>query len=557
MFCFRLSSAQEEEKNYSISLVKTAEVEKDIHEVDDRKVLTQTLTVQKGDWVWKILREKGLLKRRNLSQLLSVLKKLNKSFDNLDLIHPGETIIIPIKIAPVPGAFVRRGTAPKKIIPIADLKDLDFEKYTVQPDDTLIRVLKDRYGLPPDASSHKYLEIVKQLNPSLKNIDTIYPGQVIRLPVYSPQIVRMRIKRPVSKKPAIIDKRASPLAYDLASLFSEIGEKWVQAGKHYIPLKSGGQIALDALTFPILNLRNGQSVVIDLNNKLPAKMARLIGSSWDNFRVVRLKKEDDLASAMEKTLRECSYPKVFKKGEPLNLKGDISLRITGDWIVALPGTGSNDLPNTVVINMMTKDAQYTPEKIKDYLWKLGIKVVDYPTCYHESSSETKKIKLLYGGNTPSSLVKKVLNLVDRPFSFQVDIPLHEQQKSGFKLTTRADFLLETKARNAIIDLTGLAPEMASILRERKFLILSLAAEKDPLVIIGKVLEFLDIDFDYGPRSVMVTNRHITKNIKLIMSGITFSDISGASILATSVRVPDEIGAFLSEKGYRILRLTPP
>ncbi|MBW1738411.1 MAG: hypothetical protein JRJ69_12880, partial [Deltaproteobacteria bacterium] len=67
------SLSQEKEKTYSISLVKTAEAEQEVYEVDDKKVLTQTFTVQKGDWIWKILRKEGLLKRGNLAELISVL----------------------------------------------------------------------------------------------------------------------------------------------------------------------------------------------------------------------------------------------------------------------------------------------------------------------------------------------------------------------------------------------------------------------------------------------------------------------------------------------------
>ena len=61
---------QEEEKTYDISLVKTAEVDREIRQVDDKKVLTETVTVQKGDWIWKILRQKGLLTDKNFPQLL-------------------------------------------------------------------------------------------------------------------------------------------------------------------------------------------------------------------------------------------------------------------------------------------------------------------------------------------------------------------------------------------------------------------------------------------------------------------------------------------------------
>ena len=62
--------AQETEETYAISLTKTPGIEKNIYKVDNKNVLTEEYTIKKGEWVWQVLREKGLLKKRNLSELL-------------------------------------------------------------------------------------------------------------------------------------------------------------------------------------------------------------------------------------------------------------------------------------------------------------------------------------------------------------------------------------------------------------------------------------------------------------------------------------------------------
>ena len=144
---FNPSFAQKEEETYSISLVKTAEEGKEIHEIEDKKVLTETHTVQKGDYIWRILREKGLLKKRDLPQLLSILKKLNSSLTNLDLIHPGDKIVVPLKISPIGGIPVMAKKSPPATIPMEKIKDLDLESYTVKPGDSLIKVVKNRYNI--------------------------------------------------------------------------------------------------------------------------------------------------------------------------------------------------------------------------------------------------------------------------------------------------------------------------------------------------------------------------------------------------------------------------
>ena len=553
LFFLNPLQAQEEETNYSISLTKTAETQegKDIHEVDDKKVLAQEYTVQDGDHVWQLLRERGLLQKQNLAELLSMLKKMNKSLDNLDLIHPGEKIIIPLKIVPIDGVPTEG-----KTVQLADLKDINFQNYTVKQDDYLVKIVRGMYSVPEDNLYSDYLDLVRQLNPSINDLDTIHPGQTIRLPIYSPEVVRVPIKTATATKSTDKDKRVSlkpnPVALALAEILVEIGEEWIQSGEHFIPLKSGGQINLKASSFPIINMRKGHRVIVDLDNKLPSKMARLIESSWNNYRVVHLTKDDALHSSLDKIIKACGFPKVYKIGEPLELGNDIHLKITGDWIIKLAKTDSDNEFNLVVINLKDTNSSDTPGTIKDYLAGFGVKIIDYPPGDDVFSAGTDEVETLKAGEDPLSLIKTVLNLAGKSFSENAVIPVYQTQKDDLKLIIKADFSLKIKGRDAVIDLTGLAPEVISLLEERDYLTLSLATEKEPVNMVARACEFLGIQFQRGPQHFKAIARDDSKNITLTLPGVIFSDSNGKSILATPLCLPDEINAFLTQKGYKIL-----
>lgn len=559
------SHAREEEKTYAISLEKTAEIEEDIRDIEGRKVLTKTVTVQKGQWVWKILRERGLLKKDNMSQVISILKKLNKSLENIDLIHPGEKIVIPLKISPIARGLVPGRPTEEKIISIAELKDMNFDDYTVRAGDNITRIATGLYDVPLKETYDEYLKLVRKLNPTIKDLNLIYPGQVIRLPIYSPEVVRKLIEPTAPPKPGkpededrgedrIVNQRANSLGHDVALIFSEMGEEWVQSGKHFIPLKSGGQINLEAGSYPVINLRSGLRVIVDLNNRLPGKLADLIASNWGNYRIVHITAEDDLKSLLDKTIRTCDYPKVFKNGESLEFEGDISFKITGDWIIKLDETGSNDVPRIVVINLMEANSESGPRMIRDYLEKLGVKIIDYPEREDEFSEGTDKAEILEGGDKPSSLIRTILNLAGKNFSTDVEIPVYQSRKADLKMVIKADFFLKVNGKDAIISLSELGPEVISFLKDHRFLTLSLTAETKPLAMVAKTLEFLDIKFDPGPHSFTVIKGKSPRNIKLTLPGNAFSDTNGKSILATPLSLPDEISLFLSQRGYKILVL---
>ncbi len=553
-WCVGLSQAQEEEKDYSISLTKTAEKQdgRAIYEVDDGKVLAQEYIVQDGDHVWQLLRERGLLEKRNLPELLSVLKKMNKSLNNLDLIHPGQKIIIPLKIAPIDG-----GPTQEKTVQIAELKDLNFQNYTVQKDDSVIRVIKGMYRMSHKEMYNDYLDLVRKMNPFIEDLNSVYPGQSIRLPIYSPEVVRVPIKMPTSTELAgksnkeKMDLKLNPVAHDLAEIFMEIGEEWIRSGEHFIPLKTGGQINLKAEVFPIINLRKGHRVIVDLNSKLPPKMATLIESSWDNYRVVHLT-NDDLKSSLDKIFKACNYPKVLKSSSTLELGKDIIFRITGDWIITLPKTGKDDTFSSIVIILRDEDTPNTPLAIRKYLERSGVKIIDYPPGQDETLVETAGVEVMKTGGDPASLVTSILDLAGPAYSKDANIQLYPSQQADLKLIINANFSLKVNGSDAVIDLVGLAPEVVDLLKEQGFQTLSLANEKDPLKLVSRTCEFLGVQFRRGPHHFMGIKKDDERNIRLTLPGIIFSDVDGTSVLATPLELPDEINSFLSQRGFRVL-----
>jgi LysM repeat protein len=547
------------EESYSISLVQTAEVDKEIIEVDDKKVLTESYSVKKGDYLWRLFRERGLLKKRSLPQLLTLLKRLNKDLENLDLVHPGQMIIIPLTVSPIKGMARVAGKTPETVLPIKALKDMDLDNYTVKPGDSLIKVIRDRYNISPKELHDEYLELVKKLNPSIRDLNTIYPNQTVRLPIYSPQVVRMPIKPtpptpPPEPRPEAPKKAVTALSRQLGEIFLEIGEEWVGTGQHFIPLKSGGQVNLNADSFPIINLSSGNRIIVDLYHDLPEKMARMIVSNWDNYRVVHLAKEEDLKGALGKILPACDYPKVYGSDEPLVLAGDIPTRITADWIIQSTAGTPEQGRRITMITITDGLTPRTPEDIKGFLGGLGVKVIDYPPGDRHPDEGKADVEVLTSGQDLQGLIENLLHLIGKDFSRRVEIPIYQSQQTHFNLVVRADFLLHMDDRDYIIDLTGLGQDVLALLREHAFSVLSIPHEKDPAAAVSKTLGFLDVTFDSEPHTFMTTNRADTKNIGVTIPGITFQGRNGENIFATPLRLPDGIARYLSRKGFRILSL---
>ncbi len=545
---FTCLAAQEgKEETYSIDLVQTAEVSKEIIELGNKKVLTETYVAKDGDHIWQILRGREVFNKNKLGDILYALKKLNKNISNMDMIHPGQKIVIPLIITPVDGRKFHENTEDIETVNITDIENPDL--YTVMPGDTLIRVLDKKFAVPESEFYNEYLDQLKKLNPELRDPDTIYPGQKVRLPIFSPKIARGKIREELPKKEA--DEEAVKIenkekGEHLGKIFTLIGEEWLNQGKHYIPLKTGGQIDLNTETYPIISLRSGDKIIVDLYSTLPEKMADLIMSNWDTYRIIHIDKTDDFTAAIAKAIGACNYAKVYGKDESLVLEEGFRLEVTADWIIQLLSEPTPGEINLLCLNLGEKGRKDIPESLKKYLEGHGIRIIDYPEgeAYEESDKEFNPINL--GGNI-NSVIEKILDLAEQQYSMKRDILLYRgEEGANFNLTIKADYSFKRKEKDYIIDLNGLEDDVIKLLNERGFSVLSLAGEQDLSKAASRVLDFLGEGWKDAKQGFYAVAEDSRSNIKLVVPGISYRDTKGRMNLFTYIRTPQEISGFLAK-----------
>ncbi len=555
---FVADASKSNEKTYSITLTKTAGADHDVYRVGNRKVLADVHEVKKGEYLWKIMRDKGLLKRADFPALFKALKELNKSFKNLDLIHPGDKILIPLKITPV------EGVAPTKVAKVvetkvtpAQLKDLKLDHYTVAPGDNIVKVVTSRYDIPASQLYGQYMDMVKKLNPHIRDINRIYPGQVIKLPIFSPKVVRKPIERPPPKEPTTKAPRRTtglnPHAQELRAIFEAIGEEWVQSGEHFIPLRSGGQIDLKATSFPLINLTNGARIIVDLGNKLPPRMASLIENTWGSYRVVHLLPSDDLPTALEKILSRCGYVKVLRRGESVVMERGVRLQLKGDWIVERGAAPSGNGWSTAVINIISDDSERTVPSLVRYLQGLGVQVVDFPLLSPAKKS-TGHEKAFLSISDLKTLSRVLVDMAGIKYSTGVEIPVYGKKEADFNLIIMADIFFSHQGKDCIIDLGSLDKTLISFLEKHRFKVLSLSGKKGPLERIEEILGFLGYPFERGFHPFWGSTRDPSRNIKIEIPGVIFADVSAQKVLATTVPITPELASFLWSHGFKALSL---
>jgi len=119
-------------------------------------------TVEKGDTLWKILERSEPLTRYRYAERLKEFQRANPKVADPSRIVPGQKLLVP------------SGARPKTM---DDGKTVD---YAVARGDTLLEILSSR-GVP-GPQRKKYLDAIREINSSVRDVNLIFAGDTLRLP---------------------------------------------------------------------------------------------------------------------------------------------------------------------------------------------------------------------------------------------------------------------------------------------------------------------------------------------------------------------------------------
>jgi hypothetical protein len=176
-------------KSQGVQHIKTSYKHYSIFSYQGRDVLCEPYIVQKNDWLYKIFRQKGEISEHNFPFFISIFKQINPHVHNIDTITTGTRILIPLKITDKHDYAV--DTEGNVKIPVVQFHDtvepakspVSFSEYTIAPGDTISALLDPVFLNKGGSITQKGQTLFYQLNPHIKNIHRIHPGDRVKIPV--------------------------------------------------------------------------------------------------------------------------------------------------------------------------------------------------------------------------------------------------------------------------------------------------------------------------------------------------------------------------------------
>ena len=349
--------------------------------------------------------------------------------------------------------------------------ELVVEKHVLLPGEHLVNILRNTYKIPDRLIFNEYLNLIKEINPDVKDLDTMGDYQILLIPlslVPKSKDYRIVFKEPgrTSRTIPTIKKEKKPpastvrprrkvslerinfetfLQSEFTPLLDESGSTLQQEGIHEFPDFEGSQLSLDTATYPIIQCENNTFLILDYYNRLPDEIKEVIQSNWNNYKIVPSGKDQGLESTIDQILKEMSFFKVIEQGEPLVRGEDVLIKIVGDWIVYPDSV----LQKAFVVNLINSPEHITATSIKKYLEEHGIKLIDLD-LFEQPEDKSSFVMEDKGEDAGSSeisqldftdkvtFVETILELAEQDYSQNVPISVYSRDNTGLALNVTID-----------------------------------------------------------------------------------------------------------------------
>ena len=577
---FHKGEAKNPKDYINLSLTNTVSVKK----YKNLKVYYEPYTVRKGEWLWKILADRYKIPFDQRGNFLHVLKKLNPTIPNTNRVYPGQKIFIPLKLETVETISVPTSSQPPSV---------SVKEHTVRPGESLSSILLHVYKVPGHLAFNEYTKLFRKSNPTIKNPNLLRVGQRILVPVFEPiskkedKLPKERAAKPLIAEETNIEKNLSPpsgakdkaasmeteeavpfvtesgtkgIKDFIGTIFKDIGDHYVNKGNYHIPIPGRGELTLDNEIFPILEMNSGRKVIINVGDRLPARIKKLIESNWKSYKILNIQKDEGIESIFNKLSPLSGYYSIIRGDKPLILKGKIMIKVWADWII-FKDKESFIKNRGYAVNFIRRKDKEVPLAIKDYIERLGVRVIDI-FLYGKKEQRQDQKKGTIGeeedvvslnSSTNNELIRTLLTLTDQPFTAGVKLPLSNTRSSGFNLEITADIFLRRGDRDCIISLNDLPDDLAEILTENKLRILKLQKDETPESAISKVLNFLDVGFSSSTFEFDTVQKGDRHNISITIPGFLFQKNNSSKVLLTKANLDKNINLLLKEKGIKTVR----
>lgn len=512
------SVAEKAEDTAHLTLQKTA--------ISQKKL--DTYVVQKGDWIFDIIRQKFGASEKEIIKILEQVKELNPGIKDIHRISPGQELILPktgirSTMPAAPESTVRQSAAME-----GGDEGGKARPYVVKEGETLSDIIHGELSAT-DEDIYRMMRVVKRLNPNVKNINKIYPGQKLLLPYvsggdeekggalssgYGKSFIAESskvVKKPIPKKTEpIAEKKPEPIKEDtrkpmlllkekvavLRYILSRVNGAVISEGKYFIPLFPAGQITIDCSSVPVVELEDGMTILLDFSGSIPSGLRQVIETTWKNYVIMEVGEEKDIPSLVEAVVTTSKNYGFKTVRDFLTIGKKPTVRVFVDWVVSEKKSKGGKAYSFGIKNVQGMSS-ILPGNIREYADNEGFEIVELL-----QGSEVVGLSEIYEGvpmprltsDTNVLLAESLVKVLGLEPEKHADVEIYTMGEHGFSLSLKVDLLLTAGNKRVILHGKKIPDHFTQALKERGMEYVYLPEGEKKESAVATVLSALNVHF---------------------------------------------------------------
>jgi len=482
---------------------------------------TYTYTVKKGDILSVIVRNIPGITEEDIADNYRVIQELNPDIADLNKLKVGQSLVLPGK----PFAYSEEkkmktaATAPEAAVvspavPSA-APSVSGPSYTIKKGDTLIKIIYRELKIKTDIK--KTLKIIQSMNPNVVDVNKIYAGDTIKLPSGALFVQTAKEASAAQKEEIIVEKTpelpgkiievkekmSMPPEARLAVLkhvITQMNGSFNATGNYYLPIPKTGQVKIDCSKMPVIEFDGRTTIFLDLENRAPDNLKKIINDNWANYYLIKADKKDDVIAILKKVFDATKSYSMTKRDKPTTIGTVPPVEFFVDWIIVK--TNAKETPAlTQGLRIIYENNLLLPAAVKNYARKNGVIITEIS----EESGLVGKPEEIY--SLPPMPVYSTASAKDFSYALvsnlgfnaekDVDIKIFDTAKDGVNLSIEADILVKDGNKKYVIFSKNLTQQFITVLKQAGNELIFVGDNQTPKNIMEKILRALNVTFTSG------------------------------------------------------------
>jgi hypothetical protein len=435
--------------------------------------------------------------------------------------------------------------------------------YTVKKGEWLLDIGRRVTG----ETKHVY-SIIRKYNPGIKNLNLIYPGQKIILPVKGAATVPQAGTPPATAAPladqagALKDDRPYPTQVKWAlvkQILGRIGASVTSEGKYYLPMRDMGQITIDCRKIPMVEFADRGIVFIDFRNQIPDNLRQLVRRTWKHYAIIRIDPQAEALNLLEQIIQASNTHTMVRQDQPQKIGSQPVLQIPGAWTIKskLPVQQASSLP-AIALLTRTEGTSGLPEPISAYAKANGWTIIEVVQDKIVNTSPEAPIPVRPVAKFTSTPLIALTEDCLRKLGFQTErnagLKVFDAARDGFDLRVEADLLVRKGDQKFIFLSKKMPGQFLNILKSSGTEVIIVAEGETKKSMLEKSFQALNVPYEFNTFTFPVTGINDQAGMTISFPAMKISMDKTNFLYLIDFDMDERINGFLSDKmGILVIR----